>query len=201
MENEGKENPSQIKSGKFSVFSMLKILWAIFEKILIIAILFISITIVTQRVSNNEKTFLGFRLFKVETGSMIPKYNIGDVILVKETDINKIKIGDDVTYYGTSGAMKGKIVTHQVIEIREEEGKKIFQTKGIANTSNDPEISGSQIDGVVLTKLPIVGWITTILQDGYVFYFFGVIPLTILIFFTVIKGNIKKYDKVSRKKD
>ena len=27
-----------------------------------------------------EKSFLGLRLFKVETGSMIPKYNINDVI-------------------------------------------------------------------------------------------------------------------------
>lgn len=177
----------------------LKTIWKVLEKIIFIAILFVSITIVTQRVSNNEKSFLGFRLFRVETGSMIPKYQIGDVILVKETDINKIKIGDDVTYYGTSGSMKGKIVTHQVIEIREEEGKKIFRTKGIANTSKDPEISGDQIDGVVLSKLRIVSWITSLLQNGYVFYFFGVIPMTVLIFFTVIKGNMRKYEKLSRK--
>ena len=64
-------------------------------------IAFVSITIVTQRVSNNENSFLGFRIFKVETGSMIPKYQIGDVILIKEKDINKIKVGDDVTYFGT----------------------------------------------------------------------------------------------------
>ena len=180
---------------------ILKTTWKVLEKVITIAILFISITIVTQRVSNNEKSFLGFRIFKVETGSMIPKYQVGDVILIKETDINKIKVGDDVTYYGTSGSMKGKIVTHQVIEIKEKEGRKIFQTKGIANTSKDPEISGDQIDGVVLTKLRIVGLITSVLQNGYVFYFFGVIPMTVLIFFTVIKGNMKKYDRISRKQE
>ena len=160
--------------------NVLKTIWKVLEKIIFIAILFVSITIVTQRVSNNEKSFLGFRIFKVETGSMIPKYQVGDVILIKETDINKIKVGDDVTYYGTSGSMKGKIVTHQVIEIKEKEGRKIFQTKGIANTSKDPEISGDQID---------------------VFYFFGVIPMTVLIFFTVIKGNMKKYDRINRKQE
>lgn len=183
------------------MWKIIKNIWNVLEKLIFIAIAFVSITIVTQRVSNNENSFLGFRMFKVETGSMEPKYHVGDVILIKERDTDKIKIGDDVTYFGTSGAMKGKIVTHQVIEIREEDGKKIFRTKGIANTAKDPEISGEQIDGVVLTKLHIVGWITTVLQNGYVFYFFGVIPMTVLIFFTVIKGNMKKYDKISRKKE
>lgn len=180
---------------------ILKTTWKVLEKIIMIAILFISITIVTQRVSNNENSFLGFRIFRVETGSMIPKYQIGDVILIKEKDINEIVVGDDVTYYGTTGTMKGKIVTHQVIEITEENGKKIFQTKGIANLAKDPAISGDQIDGVVLCKLRIVSALISVLSNGYVFYFCGVIPLTVLIFFTVIKGNIKKYDKMTNKED
>ena len=180
---------------------ILKTTWKVLEKIITIAILFISITIVTQRVSNNENSFLGFRIFRVETGSMIPKYQIGDVILIKEKDIDKIKVGDDVTYYGTAGTMKGKIVTHQVIEITEEEGKKIFHTKGIANLAKDPVISGDQIDGVVLCKLRIVSALISVLSNGYVFYFCGVIPLTVLIFFTVIKGNIKKYDKMNKSED
>ncbi|MBQ2835843.1 MAG: signal peptidase I [Clostridia bacterium] len=180
---------------------ILKTTWKLLEKIIMLAILFISITIVTQRVSNNENSFLGFRIFRVETGSMIPKYQIGDVILIKEKDIDQIVVGDDVTYYGTSGTMKGKIVTHQVIEITEEDGQKIFQTKGIANTAKDPVISGDQIDGVVLCKLRIVSALISVLSNGYVFYFCGVIPLTVLIFFTIIKGNIKKYDKMNNSED
>lgn len=183
------------------MWKVIKKIWKVLETIIFIAIAFVSITIVTQRVSNNENSFLGFRIFKVETGSMIPKYQIGDVILIKEKDINKIKIGDDVTYLGTAGSMKGKIVTHQVIEIAEEEGQKIFHTKGIANKTKDPVISGDQIDGVVITKLRIVGLITTLLQNGYIFYFFGVIPLTVLIFFSVIKGNMKRYDKMTKNEE
>lgn len=186
----------QKKSGFLKV---IKSIWYVVEKIILIAIAFVSITIVTQRVSNNEKAFLGFRIFRVETGSMIPKYQIGDVILVKETDINKIKIGDDITYQGKSGSMKGKIVTHQVIEITEEDGKKIFQTKGIANTSKDPIISGSQINGVVQCKMVLVTKIVSLMSNGYIFYFGVVIPLTVWIFFTVIRRNIKKYEKMSDK--
>lgn len=164
-----------------------------------VAIILISIIIVTQKVSNNENAFLGFRIFRVQTGSMIPKYKIGDVILVKETDINKIQVGDDVTYNGTAGTMKGKIVTHQVVEITEKEGKKIFKTKGIANNSADPLIDGSQIDGVVQAKLHIITIICTLLSNRYIFYFCGVLPITVWIFFAVIKGNIKKYEKMSDK--
>jgi len=176
---------------------IVKTIWKILEKIIIVAIIFISIVIVTQRVSKNENAFLGFRIFRVETGSMIPKYQIGDVILVKETNINKIEVGDDVTYNGTAGMMKDKVVTHQVIEITEEDGKKIFKTKGIANNAADPLIDGDQIDGVVQCKLRIVTLICSLLSNRYIFYFCGVLPLTIWIFFAVIKGNIKKYEKMS----
>ena len=177
------------------VFKIIKNVWKVVEKIIFIVLAFISIVIVTQRVSNNEKTFLGFRIFKVETGSMAPKYNVGDVILVKTKAIEKIKVGDDVTYTGTSGVMKGKLVTHQVISV-EQEGEEIrFHTKGIANFSEDPVISGNQINGVVQCKLYVISWIVGLLNNRYTFYFGAVIPLTILIFFTVLKGNIKKYKK------
>lgn len=182
---------------KKGIFNVIKSIWKVLEKILMIAIAFISITIVTQRVSNNENCFLGFRIFRVETGSMIPKYQIGDVILVKETDIDKIKVGDDVTYYGTAGSMKGKIVTHQVIGIMEEDGQRIFETKGIANMAKDPIISGDQIDGVVQCKMHIVTWLVSLMSNGYIFYFGIVIPLTIWIFFSVIKSNVQKYDKMA----
>ena len=67
-----------------------------------IVIIFVYLIIVTQRISNNDKAFLGFRIFRVQTGSMIPVYNIGDVILVKEKGLDKISVGDDVTYWGIS---------------------------------------------------------------------------------------------------
>lgn len=183
------------KRKNVNIFKILKNIWSILEKIIFIALAFVSIIIVTQRVSNNEKTFLGFRIFRVETGSMAPKYNVGDVILVKTKPIDKIKVGDDVTYNGTSGVMKGKLVTHQVIDI-EQDGEEIkFRTKGIANFSEDPIVSGSQINGVVLFEIHLLSWICGLLNNPIIFYFIGIIPLTILIFFMVIKGNIEKYEK------
>lgn len=181
------------------MFKGMKKAWKVLEKIIMIAIIFISLIIVTQRLSNNEKSFLGYRIFRVQTGSMIPKYEIGDVIIVKEKDINKIKVGDDVTYWGTTGTMKGKLVTHQVIEIEEIDGQKVFHTKGIANNTEDPIIYGDQINGVVQGKLYILTAITLALANKYVFYFCGIIPLTIFVFLAFVRTNTKKFEEYEDK--
>lgn len=173
----------------------IKITWKILETIILVAVIMACIIIATQRISNNDKAFLGYRIFRVQTGSMIPKYDIGDVILVKEKAIDKIQVGEDVTYWGTTGVMQGKIVTHQVIQIEEIEGQKVFHTKGIANNNEDPLVYGEQINGVVQGELYILSAITKALANPYVFYFCAIIPLTIFVFFAFVKTTNKKFDE------
>ena len=173
----------------------IKLVWKVIEKILMVAIVFICAVIITQYMSKNEKAFLGFRIFRVQTGSMIPKYQVGDVIIIKEKNIDKIKVGDDVTYWGTEGTMKDKLVTHQVIQIEEVDGEKVFHTKGIANKLEDPVISGDQINGVVLGKMLSLTAITLALSNKYIFYFCGIIPLTIFVFLAFVKSNVKKFEE------
>lgn len=176
------------KAGK----TFLSFIWNIFVKILTIAIIFICIIIVVQKVTNNAESFLGFRIFRVQTGSMIPKYQVGDVILVKEVDPQKIQIGDDVTYKGETGSMQGLLVTHRVIDIEEVDGKRVFHTKGIANNQEDPVVSEDQINGVVQTKMYILSLICMLLNNKYVFYFCGILPLTIYVAFRIFKGKTTK---------
>ena len=174
----------------------LRIIWNIFVKILTLIIIFISIIIVVQKVTNNQESFLGFRIFRVQTGSMIPKYQIGDVILVKEVDTDQIQIGDDVTYEGETGSMKGLLVTHRVVDIEEVDGERVFHTKGIANNLEDPVVSEDQINGVVQTKMYILSLLCMLLNNKYVFYFCGILPLTIYVAFRIFKG--KKVKKIER---
>ena len=171
-------------------------IWNIFVKILTIAIVFVSIIIVVQKVTNNQESFLGFRIFRVQTGSMIPKYQIGDVILVKEVDTDKIQIDDDVTYKGNTGTMNGMLVTHRVVDIEEVDGKRVFHTKGIANNLEDPVISEEQINGVVQTKMYILSLICMLLNNKYVFYFCGILPLTIYVAFRLFRNRrVRKIER------
>lgn len=194
MENKGQAT----KPRKSNSNRCIKIVWKLIEKLLMLLIIFISIIILTQRLTNNEKGFLGLRIFRVQTGSMVPKYQIGDVILVKEKDINKINVGEDVTYWGTTGTMKGKLVTHQVINIEEIDGQKVFHTKGIANNTEDPLVYGNQINGVVQGKLYVMTLITIALSNKYIFYFCGILPLTLFIFCAFIRSNNRKFEQYKK---
>lgn len=190
------DNTARTQTQRKTGNRLLSFIWNILVKLVTIAIIFISIIIVVQKVTNNQEAFLGFRIFRVQTGSMTPKYQVGDVILVKEVNPDSIQIGDDVTYQGKVGSMKGMLVTHRVIDIEEVDGKRIFHTKGIANNSEDPVVSEEQINGVVQTKMYILSLICMLLNNKYVFYFCGILPLTIYVAFRLFRG--KKVKRIER---
>lgn len=191
MESEEAKEKVPTKKNK-TVRKTFKILWDIIVKLVTLLIVLISLIIIVQKVTNNKESFFGYRIFRVQTGSMIPKYQIGDVILVKKQDVDKIKVGDDVTYLGESSSVKRILITHRVIDIQEVDGKKEFHTQGIANNLEDPVVHGNQINGVVQFKMPILTLLCKLLNNKYIFYFGAVLPLTLYIFFRVLKAN---YDK------
>lgn len=163
----------------------------------IVIIVFIAVILI-QRFSNNNISLAGYRIFTVVTESMVPKYKVGDVILVKEEEKSNIQIGDDVTYMGKVGNYADKIVTHQVINIENgEDGLLKFHTKGIANEDEDPLVSEEQIYGVVQTKLQIVTFLNGIINNMYGMYFLIIIPLAIIMFteFKAFKEEKEDYDE------
>ena len=201
-ENQGKNEEVEIEASNvqskrksYKRKSVAKKIWNIFMKIVTVIIAFISIIIVVQKVTNNKESFFGYRIFRVQTGSMIPKYQIGDVILVKAKDIDKIKVGDDVTYLGKEGIVKGMLITHRVKSIEEIDGQKVFHTQGIANNLEDPIVYGDQINGVVQFKMFFLTLICRMLNNKYIFYFCGILPLTIYVFFRVFKNSRDTYEK------
>ena len=60
---------------------ILKVLFKILLWALEILIVFLALIIVTQRVSGDQKAFLGFRIYNVATGSMEPEYAVGDILI------------------------------------------------------------------------------------------------------------------------
>lgn len=176
---------------------ILKVIQSIIEFLITLIIVITSIIIIVQRVSNNENSFSGLRIFKIETGSMIPKYNINDVILAREVAPENIQIGDDLVYNAKEGPMKGMIITHRVIDKKEQDGKILFTTQGIANNSADPEFESEQAIGVVQCKLHVLTFMVNIFNNIYLFYFIIILPLTVYIFFKEIHGA----DKRERKKE
>lgn len=89
---------------------------------------------------------------------MEPELKIGDIILsYRVDDIASVKQGDIITYNGETGDYAGKSITHQVTtEPHELNGKYYLQTRGIANSYPDPEISEDQVIGKMVCKVNLL---------------------------------------------
>lgn len=156
----------------------LKIIGNILYALALIIVILILILVLIQRVSDNNMALGGIRIYNVATGSMIPEYQVGDILISKEVEPEEIKIGDDVTYISKEN---GKLITHRVVNIREENGKYYFITRGISNTADDKEISEDQIYGKVIYKPVILSSINKIIKNMYAFYFLIIVPMAIII--------------------
>lgn len=147
--------------------------------------------ILFQRVTNNS-SFMGYRFFNVATGSMIPVYDIHDVIIVKEVDASTLKVGDDVAYKGTRGGLEGKIITHRIIKIEEKNnGDLVFFTKGVNSSAEDPSIVANQILGKVEGKLFFINQINHIVKSNAGFFFLVFCPLVLVICLEIAQSFIE----------
>lgn len=160
----------------------LHILYKMIEFLLFLFLIIYLIFVVFQRVSNNS-SIAGYRLFTIASESMFPTYKIGDVILIKETPVTKLNVGDDVTYQGQRGNLIDKIVTHRIIKI-EENGT--ITTQGIANQYADPTITSSQLYGKVVYRLFFMTILNKVILNKFGFYFLIFVPLVMLIFMEII---------------
>lgn len=159
----------------------LKTIGNIIYYTLFVLIILILLVVIIQRISNNSISFFGFRIFNIVSGSMNPDYEVGDILISKTTEPQNIKVGDDIVYVGEKLNLQGKIITHRVVSVSQEDGKYIFKTKGIANEEQDPTISQEQIYGKIIYKAHILSFISKVINNIYAFYFFIFIPLSIII--------------------
>lgn len=182
--------------------NIFKILGIVIKVCVLTFMAMFALIICMQRFSDNSLSIFNYRLFSVASGSMAPKYVIGDVILCKDVDLKTIKVGDDITYLGTSGTFKGKIVTHRVLNIEEVDGKLEFQTKGIASTRVDPIVKEEQIYGKIVMEFKLLSWLYKFIITPNGFYICVFIPITILIGSEIISTSVERYEEnlVKKKK-
>ena len=183
----------------------VKIIGNILYVLSFILVVLILLVVLIQRFSGNDIALGGIRVFYVASGSMLPEYEVGDILISMETDPEDINVGDAVTYLGDEGDIKGKVVTHEVIEKRQDEnGKYIFVTKGTANTIADPEITEDQVYGKVVYRAVLLSAICKILQNMYGFYFLIIVPLAIIIakiLFNFIISRAEKREEENEKNE
>lgn len=180
---------------KISENKTLRIIGNILYYVLVVLVLLILAVVILQRVTNNNASIGGIRIFNIVTESMVPEYKVGDILVSKSIEPSEIEVGDDLVYLGEKGSFQGKIVTHRVIEIEQQDGEYKFHTKGIANTEEDPVVSENQVYGIIIYKAHILSFISKIINNLYGFYFLIFVPLTVLIIVKFIKIRKEKDDE------
>ena len=93
---------------------ILKVLMLFVRIVFVFLFIAFVLMVCLQRFSGNRVSFFKYRMFTVATGSMSPQYVVGDVLVAKETKPEDIKVGDVVSYLGTKGSFRDKVITHKV---------------------------------------------------------------------------------------
>ena len=165
---------------------VINIISKIIKTIIYIILIGLLFVILVQKVSRNDLSLGGIKIFTVVTGSMKPEYVEGDMLVSKEVAPETIKVGDNVVYKGEKGDMTGLIVTHKVTKIREENGKYYFTTKGTANEIEDPEINEDQIYGKIIYKMGFLSFLSRVMLNIYAYYILATI-MGLLVSIQVVK--------------
>lgn len=129
----------------------------------------------------------GFRLFTVQSGSMVPALKTGSIVIDRSK--SSYQKGDMITFLDVE---KPKVtITHRIVEVKKDNDLIKYITKGDANDANDSgEINKSSVIGKVLLTIPYLGYPVAFAKTQTGFMLLIVIPATILVYSEMM--SIKK---------
>ena len=141
----------------------IKKIISIYIYIIIIPIIVINITLIVKSFIKPNKIpdFIGYKNFVIVSESMEPTIMVGDAIFVKKVPEKEIKINDIISFHD------GECInTHRIVGVSEENGIKMYRTKGDNNRGEDKEkVSYDQIEGKYLFKINNFGNLIKVLQS------------------------------------
>ena len=130
----------------------------IIVSIILIPVLLLNCFILFQANSNKDEipSVFGYKPFIVLSGSMENEIRIGDLIIVENTNPQKLVKGDVIAFRDAENT----VTTHRIIDIVESDGVTYFVTKGDNNNSQDQNLVEYQdVEGIYRFRIPAVGTI------------------------------------------
>ena len=130
---------------------------------------------------------LGFRPLVVRSGSMVPNYQVGDVVLVEQIRADELRPGEVVSldYFPDFG----EGMTHRVRSVRSADGTTEVETRGDANdSSEDWAVSSDTMVGRVVASIPAIGAPATLVRTATIPLVVGLIALGAIVML-VLRGR------------
>lgn len=137
------------------------------------------ILVLYQRVFKDD--IFGYRVYTISSGSMEPTYEVGDVVLIKKTPAEDLKVGDVITY-----EIGNITVTHRLVSITEgADNIERYTTKGDANEVNDPSFAYDRIEGKLVYRFKLYSLMVKLVHNKVTFFFIIFVPLVVTIFLDI----------------
>ena len=142
---------------------ILKIIGYIFISILVVILIFDAIILAKSKMFPDKVPgIFGYKPFIVMSGSMKSKIEVGDIVVVKEVDVETLK-KDDIIAFSNSEKL---VTTHRIINVINENGKLCFETKGDSNNVKDEGlVYPDNVEGIYKFKIAKLGSLILFLQE------------------------------------
>ena len=159
--------------------------------VLVLAIALAALSTYVSYVSasgNGVPSVLGIRMFSIQTESMYPTLNPGDLIFdTAVKDPATLQRGDIITYWTVINGER-VLNTHRIHEIYDGGGYLIFGTKGDNNTIADPlTVHESEVVGIYATKVAGIGKVFDYLQTSTGFLIVVVVPVFVFFLYHLVQ--------------
>lgn len=153
----------------------VKKIGAVFLKVLsIIIIACLLIALIRSLIFKKDDVF-GYNAYIVVTGSMEPKININDLVVVRETD--NLQKGDIIAF--KNGA---SVTVHRIVNIKNDRGEILYQTKGDNNNVEDSNwVKKSEIKGRVVGCSPGIGHVAMFLRKNILWVTLALVIIIVII--------------------
>lgn len=162
----------------------------IVNTILIVAIVLAAVCTYVSFVSssgNGVPSIFGIRPFSIQTESMYPTLEPGDLIIATKADTDELRNGDIITYWTVINGER-VLNTHRITDIYDGGNHLIFATKGDNNTTADAlTVHESEVVGKFAYRIPGVGKVFDFLQTSTGFFLIVVLPVFLFFIYHLVQ--------------
>lgn len=163
-----------------------------------IALILLAALLVMQKMKHPDQppSIFGYQPLTVLSNSMHPYFDTGDLLFVKKSQASEIQTNDVITFH----ADEIGLVTHRVIDVVDQHGKKGFVTKGDNNNVADEKmVTADMVIGKQVWMIPNLGWISRLFHGKAGFMLLVLLPLTGYLFLEIYE-RVKKNGTEKNKK-
>ncbi|MBD3227190.1 MAG: signal peptidase I [Candidatus Lokiarchaeota archaeon] len=203
--NNNNNNNETEKNDKKKKSTIKTIIWTVIWIAIIIAGVFLTFFILGITLNTDTP------LTVVSGQSMQPTYYEGDLLIVQGKDYEEIIVGDHEAKNGSVIVYKrsydGLLIVHRVVDVRfNYSGNEIYEFRAqgdndATNPTPDPGwIPQQNIKGVVIFRIPFLGWISLVFTK-YRIIGFSIIGIIIVLLIITSFDNKENKEKEEKSKD